>query len=141
MQSLDKFLSLSSREKLLLFEAAILLVVSSLSVRMIPFRHICRFLQRHPLGPGQRGVDEDELARIQLSLSRAAKLGAKHNLCLCQSISKFIMLRRRGIPVVMVAGARLADSSMQAHAWVCSDMELGEHQEFTVLLKIGEAGS
>jgi hypothetical protein len=51
------------------------------------------------------------------------------------------MLRRRGIPAAMFAGARFSGSSLEAHAWVDINLwvnDIGsENSGFTTVIKIG----
>jgi len=122
MGRLRKFWLLTALEKKLLCEAAILLLVSSASVKAIAFRHIYRFLRTHWDDTFQADGDIDQEQAIRLvkdSVSRAANVLPWKNLCLSRSIAQFIMLRRRGIPAVLFLGARFSDqSSLDAHAWV-----------------------
>src|SRR5262245_43259051 len=110
MGRLHKFWSLSRLERQFCFEAAVLLLLSSLCVRTIAFRYIYRFLNAYGSGRA-RGVFDpgDEIKLIEISLSRSANLLPWQILCLSRSIATFIMLRRRGIPAVIFVGARLED--------------------------------
>src|SRR5262245_16379729 len=112
MSSLSKFWSLNLSEKKLLCEAFILLLISHLSVKTVAFRHIYSFLRAHwidhPHPPSQR-VD-CSISAIHRCLSRIENRSPWTSLCLSRSIAAFIMLRRRGIPAVIVAGVRFEES-------------------------------
>jgi hypothetical protein len=142
MRRAAKFWSLSGGEKKLLCEASILLLVSGICVRVVAFKHIHRFLRTHWNDRVQGHDSEQESRLVRRSISRAANVFPWKSLCLSRSIAEFIMLRRRGIPAVMLAGARFSGhSSLDAHAWV--DTGLGQHDgssenpRFATVIRIG----
>jgi hypothetical protein len=143
MKRLLKFWSLPHREKQLFFEAAMTLLLSNLSVRTIAFRNIESFLRarwKHSAVPRDY---EDDIKLVHMSLTRAANILPWESLCLSRSISEYIMLRRRGIPAVLYAGVKFVeDSSLSAHAWVCTGRVATEgnveNSAFTVVVKIGQ---
>ena len=143
MRRLLKFWSLARPEKQLFCEAAMLLLLSVICVRTIAFRHINNFLRARwndSTRSAFSGAGDIEL--VNLSLLRAANLFPWKTLCLSRSIAAFIMLRRRGIPVVMFAGVKSdEDSSLLAHAWVqTANGVIGgssENAAFTPLVRIG----
>ena len=150
MRRVRKFWYFTRREKLFLLESCILLLVANVSVKIVAFRHINRFLH-HWSDRTQKAVPSDDMRSdielIDLSLSRGANMLPGRSLCLSRSITKLIMLHRRGIPAMLFAGVKcLDDSSLTAHAWVHAgdcvtrgDWDLGENAEFTVLLRVGTA--
>src|SRR5262249_11647122 len=143
-----RFWYLTRREKLLFFEASILLLFSNLSVKMVAFKNIDSYLQAY-WNKGSRDaiVRSDDIKNdiklIDLSLSRAANAFPWNTRCLSRSIAQLIMLRRRGIPAVLFAGVKAAeDSSLLAHAWVHAgdgvmDADQTKNAEYTVLVRIG----
>jgi hypothetical protein len=144
MGRLSKFWSIARREKQLLCEATILLLLSQLSVKVIPFKHIYRFLDdRWNAHPPSSLTGDNNIRLVDLSLSRARSLLPWKSSCLSRSISAFIMFRRRGIPAVMVAGVKFEESSLLAHAWIYSgngnEMTDGksENATYTALMRIG----
>jgi hypothetical protein len=146
-----KFWRVTRREKLFFVEACILLFLSNLSVKTVAFRHIDGYLRAHwnnhpPTGIDRLGDRKYDIKLVNLSLSRAANVFPWKSLCLSRSIAGLIMLRRRGIPAVLLAGVKpLEDSSLHAHAWIRAgdgviDRNLGEHSDnsaFTVLIRLG----
>jgi hypothetical protein len=139
MGRLLKFWSLPRREKQLLCEASILLLISNASVKAIPFRHIDRFLRIH-WNDGMRGdIDhEQEIRLIKHSISRAANVLPLKSLCLSRSIAQFIMLRRRGIVAILILGVRFSDnSSLDAHAWVDTQGDHKNFDRFVIVTRIG----
>jgi len=151
MGRLRKFWRVRRREKLLFVEACILLVLSNLSVKTVAFRHIDRYLRAQCNNDPRTGIDrhsdsKDDIKLVNLSLSRAVNVFPWKSLCLSRSIAGLIMLRRRGIPAVLLAGVKpLEDSSLHAHAWIrfgdgVIDRNVGEHSDnsaFTVLITLG----
>ena len=145
MVRLLKFWSSTRREKLLLCEAIILLSLSSLCIKIIPFKRIYSFLQRRF---AYVNIDGYEISNcvgdtIERTVSRAVNGLAWENLCLPQSIATFIMLRRRGIPAVLLTGVKvLKDSSLSAHAWVNTGDEASkerpQNSDFSVVVRIGQ---
>lgn len=119
MSRLIKFWRLTWREKELLCEAAILLLLSNVCVRTISFKHIDKFLRTHWIDRNQGAVDQQQqLVLVQRSISRAANTLPLTSLCLSRSIVEFMMLRRRGIPAILCAGVKPGRLSLSAHAWV-----------------------
>jgi hypothetical protein len=145
-----RFWNLTRREKVVFFEACVLLLTSNLSIKTVAFRYIDRSL-RHWTDHGRntfvRSDDiKNDIKLIDLSLSRATNVLPWNCLCLSRSMAKLIMLRRRGIPAILFAGVKsLEDSSLSAHAWVRTDVDVmdmnldrAENAEFTVLVRIGQ---
>jgi hypothetical protein len=141
MGRLAKFWALTRREKKILFEAGILLVLSSTCVKAVAFKHIDRFLRNRWNDGIRDGIDYEQESRlVRRSISRAANVLPWKNLCLSRSIAEFIMLRRRGIPVVLFAGVRFSGhSSLDAHAWVDTGIsdKNDENSDFTIVIRIG----
>jgi|SRR6516162_2126501 hypothetical protein len=146
MSRLLKFWSLSRREKQFFCEAAVLLLLSQLSVKTIAFRHIDRFLRARWNNSARRALDHAEVIGLtNVSLTRVVNLSPWKSLCLGRSMAAFIMLRRRGIPAVIVAGVKfLDDSSLCAHAWIdtghVSLTARSENSAFTPVVAIGQDG-
>ncbi len=143
MRRLARFWSLTRREKELLCEASMLLLITTICVKAIAFKRIDRFLRTHWNNGSQARVNrEQEIWLVQRSVSQAANVLPWKTLCLSQSIAEFIMLRRRGIPAVMFAGVRFSDdSSLDAHAWVDTGFEMNgkrsDNSHFTPVIRIG----
>jgi hypothetical protein len=147
MGRFHKFWMLPRREKLLLCEACILLLLANLSVKIFAFGRIERYLRAlcnndRILRSSVSAYDKDGIKLVDLAVARAAVVLPFKSLCLSRSIATFTMLRRRGFPAVLFAGVRVcADSSLIAHAWVepgCGMMERNaENSAFTTLVRIG----
>ena len=143
MGRLLRFWALPRREKHLFCEAGILLLLSHLSIKTIPFRHIDRFLRARWHNDAREADVVEVIKLADVSLSRVVNLSPWKSLCLSRSMAAFIMLRRRGIPAVMVAGVMFSeDSSLHAHAWIdtghAGPNANSEHSAFTAILRIGQ---
>src|SRR5258708_25892504 len=121
MWKFRKFWSLTGREKLFLFEACILLLLSNLSIKTLPFRHIESYLRAH-WNDHSRDIDRPEdikndIKLVNLSVSRAANVLPWKSLCLSRSMAGLVMFRLRGIPAIRLPGVQsLEDSSLHPHA-------------------------
>ena len=138
---LHKFWLLTPREKCLVCEAALLLLAANLFVRIVAFRYIVHFLRAR----WAEVIDVDptnDIDLIRLSVARAANALPLKSLCLSRSIAAFIMLRRRRIPAVLIAGVKSGDNfSLLAHAWVQTArgaIGYAENGSFSAVLRIGQ---
>jgi hypothetical protein len=137
---------LPRHEKLCFIEALILLVLSSVSVKTIAFRHIHRALRARSDGPNEYAPKRlkrriNDVRLVNISISRAASALPWECLCLSRSIAAYLMFRRRGIPATLVAGVKSQGHFLLAHAWVqtsniAPDGEF-ENGAFTPLIRIG----
>src|SRR3974390_1025115 len=144
MRGIVKFWSLSARDQLLLCEASILLLVLILCIKCVLFERIHVLLKRRFRNVGTKECLSFPQVRyhVESAVSRAARNLPWQSACLTASIAEFLMLRRRGIPAIVVAGVKiLSDSSLWAHAWVGpSAQDIGQEsvsREFIVVLRIG----
>jgi hypothetical protein len=146
MNRLHSFWSLTRREKEFLCEAIILLLLSNVCLKAIAFRHIERFLRIRWNDDIQTGIDREQESRlVQHAISRAANI-LPWSRCLSRSIAQFIMLRRRGIRGVLLAGVRFSGhSTLDAHAWVATGLaandEGAENSGFTTVIRIGSGAA
>jgi hypothetical protein len=120
MGRLRKIWSLGPREQVYLLEATVLLVMTDACLQAVAFQHIERFLSA---GWWQRGSElrshAEAIGLVQLSVSRAVRGLRWENHCLRSSIAAYVMLRRRGVPATIVAGARASEGGqLNAHAWL-----------------------
>jgi hypothetical protein len=143
MRRLKKFLHLSWQEKQLFCEAVGLVLLSQLAVKAIAFKHIHRFLNARCNQQPQDAFESlTDIRLVRASLSRAVNQLPWSARCLSQSIAAFIMLRRRGIPAVLLVGAKFEDSSLLAHAWIDADRWsseiIAEKAGFVTLMRIGK---
>jgi hypothetical protein len=141
MRQLAKFWSLPTAERKLLREAGIVLLLSSICIKVVAFKHIDRFLRARWNDCLESDIAHDEeIKLVQRAVSRAANFLPWQSLCLGRSMAQFIMLRRRGVPAVLLAGVRFSDaSSLEAHAWVNTGLNdnSSEGSGYTTVIRIG----
>jgi hypothetical protein len=136
-----KFWCLTGREKCLFIEALMLLLLAALCVRTVAFKRLHLFLNSrfNSVAPSCNAAD---VTVIERSISQATNALAWKNVCLIRSIAAFVMLRRRGFPVVLLAGVKvLEDSTLGAHAWLDTghkdSKKVPPNCDFVVVLEIG----
>ena len=142
MPDLSKFWSAPRQEKLFLVEALTLLLISHISVKILAFKWIHRFLHRYSSYRTDTSDRIDDIKLINKSVLRAAHRLPFRTLCLSRSIASFIMFRERGIPAVLCAGVKPDGSALLAHAWVRAGTgEIAgdpENTVFHIVMKIGQ---
>lgn len=113
---------LSWGRRALFLEAAATLALVTLAIRLLPFRVLMR-LAEWPLGrerpePPRATV----LRRVRWAVLVASRRAPWRAVCLHQSLTAQVLLRRRGVPSILYYGAHPGDAGgMKAHAWVKSD--------------------
>lgn len=124
MLNLRKLLRLSSREALLLMQAAVLLLTVRLALHFISVSRLQDFGSKAIHNPRSTQLPPQVTARL---VRIAAQRGWYRFKCLDQSLVLRWLLRRQGIDARIVFGARKEDEQMQAHAWVEVDgVAIGE---------------
>jgi Transglutaminase-like superfamily len=140
IRRLKKFARVPLGEKLLLIEAALLLALARIAIRIMPFRNIAPHLgHARAESPPQVTPEQAALAKkigwAVVIMSRSAFWDTK---CLVQAIAAQIMLKRRGIPSTLYLGvAKDETRDLIAHAWVRSGSAIltgaAGHSQFTVV--------
>lgn len=129
MHRLLKLIRLPAEERRLLVEAALVLEVVRLGLRLFPFRVLRRLLGRasYPSCRQQRPSVED--------VARAVDLMSRHTsgsqTCLTRALALRLLLARRGYPATLHIGVvREGKKQLQAHAWVESGgrVVIGDHE-------------
>lgn len=118
---LKKFFQLALFEKWILLETCFYLTLSTITVRLIPFRIISSILGEH------MAVSSDELSssdeRIALHI-RQAIFRAKNNLpwkvvCLPMAMTAKMMLGQRSLESTLYMGVKKGElGELSAHAWL-----------------------
>jgi hypothetical protein len=118
---LRKLRELSWAERGLVVEAALVVTLVSAAIRLLPFRHLMR-LAEWPLGRRASAIPRARLPnRVRWALQVIGRR-APDAVCLHQSLTAQILLRRRGAPSILYYGAHPGDAAgMRAHAWVVCD--------------------
>jgi hypothetical protein len=124
MGRLSKFLCLSATERRLLSEAALLLGMIRLALRLLPFETVRRLLAQAVRMPaGSQEVDLPSVERIVWAVTVASRYvpRAGAGICLMQALAAQTMLARRGYPALLRIGVvKDEERRLQAHAWVVS---------------------
>ena len=126
-RKLASFLKMTSRQRLLMLEAASLLGVSRFALLVLPFARIEPWLRRRPdAGP----VDTATVLAVRQAVTVAARNVPWSAVCLPQAMAAKAMLARRGQGSVLHLGATMVDGRLNAHAWLAAGGEI----------VVGEAG-
>jgi hypothetical protein len=113
------FRALPAQARIDALEAAAMLALASPLLRLVPFRHVARWL-----GDIDTAPVPDADPTVARAVGRAVERAARHlpwqPVCLPQALAARAMLRRRGIVSTLHFGMRRdgADRAMAAHAWV-----------------------
>lgn len=128
VNKLKRFSRLPGSDRLLTFEAAVLLGVARVCLLVVPFRKVAEKLgTAHPAAAprnaltASHGDDEVLARRISGAVQRAAKNVPFRAVCIHQALVAKLMLERRGIPSVMHFGVGRngpGAEPMRAHAWL-----------------------
>lgn len=120
MDPVREFLLLRATEKLLLIEAAFLLVTMGMGKRILPFRTLRHLLPRptdeytDPLR-----ADRTSSERIVRAIEAASRLIPGTRSCLTQALAARVLLARRNHAAWLHIGvARDEGGRFRAHAWV-----------------------
>jgi hypothetical protein len=123
MEPLRKFLLVPCADGWLLIKAALLMEAIKLSMLLLPFRTLMRFLARvadWPMGPWHVGYHSGDRVAWAVEMASWRMPGAKS--CLTQALAAQVLLGRRGYPTLLHIGvARGEQGRFQAHAWVESE--------------------
>jgi hypothetical protein len=106
---------------LLLAEALAALVLASLAIALLPFRQIAAAASVR--GPGEARSDPEMVRRVRGAVQGWARRVPWKAVCFQRGLALHWMLRRRGIPSVLLYGARHQGEGLTAHVWVDVDGE------------------
>jgi hypothetical protein len=136
MHVLKRFLRLSKREQLLLFQAAISIFLIRLSLALLSLRNV------HRLAIKITWLSDEPLSadRIVWAVRSAARF-VPGSTCLVQALAAHSLLIRHGYnPLLTIGVAKNENNRLGAHAWVtCKDEVLiGGHEaaNYTALLNL-----
>ena len=116
--------AMSSHERLLFLEAAVLLAVARFCVRFVRFRHYSRLLGSQcgsGFPPSQHHIEPEnaEITAIGKEIHRAANNVPWEAVCLPQAMAGKWMLKRRRIGSELYLGvAKEGSADLKAHAWL-----------------------
>jgi len=142
-----KFRRLPRADRLLVVETTATLIVASLVIALLPFRHVGRLaaLRTH----GSEPLPEERaqaIKRVRWAIVACARRLPWRAMCFEQGFAAQLMLRRRGIGSVLHFGAAPNDQKgLAAHVWVRDgdiDVVGGElARDFAVLAKFPSEGA
>jgi hypothetical protein len=97
-------------------EAALMLTLAKLALRLVPPARLFAFADRPPRRIRRFAADEaDWIAWAVNRVGARRLLGAR---CLPRALAAHLMLRRRGIVSRLCLGVAREDGALAAHAWV-----------------------
>lgn len=115
-RKLRTFLHMSSAERRLIYEAALMLALTRLIVLTVPFRVITPWLRRAPAGAS---CDQKLLLAVRQAVTIAARNVPWNAVCLPQALAAKVMLARRGCGSAFHLGATFdSNGKLIAHAWL-----------------------
>ena len=123
MRRLRRFLQLRVSDQLLLVEAALLLGLVRLGLRVLSFGTLWRLLTHFSGRPARSsGAALRQADRVTWAVSVTSPYVLSLRPCLTQALAAQVLLVRRGLPTLLRVGvARVGRGPMQAHAWMETD--------------------
>jgi len=122
---LVKLARLPWRERFLLAEAAMRLVVAWIALRIVPFRRLARhFGEAKAETPTVGPEDPDLTFRVAWAVRIASRYVPWPTKCLADAIAAQAMLRRREQPTTLYLGVAKDGEEFGAHAWLRCGTEI-----------------
>lgn len=121
MDSWQKLRRLTPQERIMLAQAAMLIPLISIGLRVLGRQRLMRWLDRLGRSAGRARPTEqllDYARRAAYLTNAAAGRRFLQATCLQRSIALWWLLQREGIETRLVLGARKVQGEFQAHAWV-----------------------
>lgn len=117
MQWLRNWQSFPKEQKLLCFEAFVVVVLFRISLWTVPFRRIHAFSERYQADHFGKIPTSLQPLTIAQTVSKVARRVPKAS-CLTQALATSLLLARRGYSSAIRYGAKHIDGKFEAHAWV-----------------------
>jgi transglutaminase-like putative cysteine protease len=105
-----------TRQRVYLREAAVMLVLARLAVRLVPPARVFAWAERPPRRICRFAVDE--VGWISWAVESLGARPWMNALCLPRALATHAMLRRRGIASRLCLGVAREGGELAAHAWV-----------------------
>lgn len=122
MSSWSRIVALSARDRWLLGESLVLLLLNKLALRLVRLKNWQAVLARLSPLDAAEGCDAaaalDRARRTARLVSIAASRGLVRGNCLQQSLTLWVLLRRQKLTCEIKFGARKDSGRFNAHAWV-----------------------
>lgn len=134
--TIKKFALLPFIEKKMLIESLFVSLYVKILLLLFSFNFIEKKIIKKKTEKIKNLNSKETILLIKKSIQRISHLIFWKNLCLEQSLTALIMLRKRKIPYTLYFGIRKNNSKLQAHVWISSEsiyvIEKG-NEEFTIL--------
>ncbi|HEX8626492.1 MAG TPA: lasso peptide biosynthesis B2 protein [Allosphingosinicella sp.] len=105
----------------LLAEALAALTLASLAIALLPFRRVAATASAPARGPVR--TDPESVRRARSAVTGWSRRVPWRTVCFQKGLAVHWMLRRRGIPSVLLYGVRREGDGLAAHVWVDVDGE------------------
>jgi hypothetical protein len=105
----------------ILAEALAALTLASLAIAFLPFRRVAAAASAPVRGPAR--IDPETVRRARSAVKGWSRRVPWRTVCFQKGLAVHWMLRRRGIPSVLLYGARREGEGLAAHVWVDVDGE------------------
>lgn len=121
MRQFAKLYRLSSAERRLVLEAAILMGLARMIVLTVPFRWVASVLERKSAEEKDEQTSGQKIKKVAWAVRRTSLYTPWRSNCLAQAIAAKYMLRRRRISNTLYMGmAKNPQGEFEAHAWLRS---------------------
>lgn len=100
----------------MLAEALAALALASMAIALLPFRRVAAAASAPARGPAR--VDPQTVRRARSAVTGWSRRVPWRAVCFQKGLALHWMLRRRGIPSVLLYGARRDGDGLAAHVWV-----------------------
>jgi transglutaminase superfamily protein len=125
MRRVRRFLLLSGQEKLLLFQAALLLSTTRAALALLPFQTVRRSLSRLARPKSKQPSQQSDIDRIVWATQAAVRRLPGIGTCLTQALTAYVLLGRIGYDTNLRIGVTRDDAGeFVAHAWLEKDDEV-----------------
>jgi len=116
---LRRLLALSSAERRIYLESAVLMTLAAAGLRLFGLRRVYRWVSRHgPRRKSAQSAPDAAFARLAETGVRRAARPLPYATCLPQSLTLWWLLERRGVQCDLRLGVRKEGGDLMAHAWV-----------------------
>lgn len=145
---INKFRRLSASDKMIFLETFVVLLLSKITVMVLPFRTVAARLGK--LNASSRNdlneIEQAAAQRIRYAIFAVSANVPWSSVCMDQALAASYMLNRRQVPNTLFLGVRIDDSrkKLDAHAWVECNRKVvvgGQHScQFKVIAFFSRAG-
>lgn len=122
IDALAKLRRLTGRERALLLQAWLLLLLADLALRALPFSFVLRYCRRPGGVRGNPAADPSLPAlRVASLVEKAGRYCPAGTSCLKEALVLSHLLARRGVPTRLRIGVGRQAEAFAAHAWLEQD--------------------